>query len=469
MGSPTAARTPTSRVRAMTAGSNPASSGQRPSPSSASPSLRSSLPSPAGLMLQPFRALRYDPALAGDLATLTSPPYDVIDADGVAALEGTNQHNVVRLILPRAPDGEASDTDRYLSARRTLEDWRARGVLRPDASPALYVYEQRDPRTGHAQRGLLGALSLSPPEDGIVLPHENTMAGPVSDRLALYTAVEADLEPIFLVYDGGGAASQAVAAVDDQPPLLDATLPDGLRHRLWAITEPDLLRAIAADLLPRKALIADGHHRYATYLQRQQLRHVAGDGEGPWDLGLTFLVDATAFGPEVHPIHRVVPGVPPAELAERAATAMSVRELTGSTEALVAELTAAGARGPAFAVTDGSRGWLLSDADPQQVSAALPVDHSDAWKALDVSVLHGFVVPKLWGLPDTVDTVGYEHDVAAAVSAARRSGGSAVLLNPTPVTAVAAVAATGERMPRKSTLFTPKPRTGLVIRDYRDA
>ncbi len=97
--------------------------------------------------------------------------------------------------------------------RRTLEQLaRRRASWCPDEAPALYVYEQASP-DGHVQRGLLGALALTPPEDEIVLPHENTMAGPVSDRLALYTAVDADLEPIFLVYDGGGAASAAVASV----------------------------------------------------------------------------------------------------------------------------------------------------------------------------------------------------------------------------------------------------------------
>jgi uncharacterized protein (DUF1015 family) len=399
---------------------------------------------------------------------MTSPPYDVIDADGLAALEAASDRNVVRLIRPRDPGGESSDTDRYAAARRVLDGWRADGTLRPDPDPALYVYEQADPTTGHAQRGLLGALALTRAEDGIVLPHENTMAGPVSDRLALYTAVEADLEPIFLVYDGGGAASTAVAEVEGSAPLLDATLPDGLRHRLWAITDPAQLAAIATDLHDRKALIADGHHRYATYLQRQAEKHAGGSGTGPWDNGLTFLVDASAFGPEVHPIHRVVPGRAPEELAELARSGMQVQELPGGHATAVEALDAAAAKGPAYALTDGSRAWLLTDPDAAQVTAALPAEHSDAWKALDVSVLHGYVVPALWGLADTVDTVGYEHDVESAVAAAHRTNGTAVLLNPTPVAAVAAVAAGGERMPRKSTLFTPKPRTGLVIRDYRD-
>ena len=446
------------------------SSGPAPEdPSSAGPA--SSVPRPSGLVLSPFRALRYDPATAGDLSALTSPPYDVVDADGVVALEASSEHNVVRLILPReGGDGQ----DRYARAAATLEQWRADGVLRPDREPALYVYEQAG-QDGHVQRGLLGALSLSPPEDAIVLPHENTMAGPVSDRLALYTAVDADLEPIFLVYDGGGAASAAVAGVDDPGSgadlLVDAELSDGLRHRLWSLTDPALLDAIATDLHPRKALIADGHHRYATYLQRQAERHSRGDGPGPWDVGLTLLVDATTFGPQVHPIHRYLPGVDVAELARRSAQGAAVRQLSGDLDAALAALAEAGETGPAFllAAGNGSELHLVTEPDPQRLAAAVPADRSEAWAALDISVLHAYLVPVLWELPDDPAHVGYEHDVPAALAAAARTGGSAVLLNPTPVDAVAAVAGTGERMPRKSTFFTPKPLTGIVLRDHRDA
>ncbi len=416
-------------------------------------------------MLSPFRALRYD----GDrveLSLVTSPPYDVIDADGAAALEKQSEVNVVRLILPR----DASDTgDRYLRAAATLRNWRESGILRPDAEPALYVYEQASPT--HVQRGLLGALALSPAEDGIVLPHENTMSDTVSDRLALYTAVEADLEPIFLVYAGGGAASAAVAGVDTRPPLVDLTLEDGLRHRLWALTDPDELAAVAEDLRPRTALIADGHHRYATYLQRQAVAHAEGAGAGPWDNGLVLLVDTTDFGPQVHPIHRVVPGVDAAELAYRSSNAGQVRTLDGeSVEAALEALARAGADGPAYLLAsgDGRTLRLVTHLAVGEVATALPTDRSAAWRALDVTVLHHFLVPVVWGLTDDTASVGFEHDVEGALRAAGADG-TAVLLNPTSAAAVAEVAQRGERMPRKSTLFTPKPRTGMVLRDFRDA
>jgi uncharacterized protein (DUF1015 family) len=436
-----------------------------PASSAASPPPPSPLPRPTGLVLAPFRALRYDVDRV-DLRSVTSPPYDVIDAAGAEELEKASDVNVVRLILPRDRDSEG---DRYLRAARTLRTWRADGVMRADDLPALYVYEQASPT--HAQRGLIGALALTPAEDGIVLPHENTMSDTVSDRLALYTAVQADLEPIFLVYAGGGAASTAVAGVDGRPPLVDVTLPDGLRHRLWALSDAEELASIAADLHPRSALIADGHHRYATYLQRQAAAHASGAGPGPWDSGLVFLVDSTAFGPEVHPIHRVLPGVEPSELVRRTTGYAAVHDLDGhDLGAARAALAAAGEQGPAFLLVSGDGGTLrlLTDPDSERLAASLPVERSTAWRALDVTVLHHFLVNAAWGLTDDTRTVEYEHDVDAAVARAAATNGTAVLLNPTPAEAVAAVASQGERMPRKSTLFTPKPRTGLVIRDHHD-
>jgi uncharacterized protein (DUF1015 family) len=411
--------------------------------------------------------------VGGDLAALTSPPYDVLDAGTVADLEAASDWNVVRLILPRQEAG--AESDRYAAAAGRLRAWRQAGVLRPDPVPALYVYEQAAP-DGHVQRGLLGALHLSPPEDGVVLPHEDTMAGPVADRLALYSAVGADLEPILLVTDGGGAARRAVASVDDVPPLVDAVLPDDLRHRLWALTDPQVLAAVAADLHPRTALIADGHHRYATYLQRQADRRAAGHGAGPWDTGLCLLVDAGAFGPRVQAIHRVVPRLPAAVLAERASAGAAVRRLEPvdgpqASAPSLEQLERARRSGPAFVLVDGADGdrYLVSDLDPGPLAAALPPDRSTAWRSLDVTVLHRYVVPHLWHLDDDEDSVAFEHDVERAVRRAAATSGTAVLLGPTPVEAVAAVARAGERMPRKSTLFTPKPRTGLVLRDHRDA
>jgi len=413
-----------------------------------------------GLVLSAFRALRPDvdgEALAGRLC----PPYDVIGPAEREALIAGNADNAVAVVLPEERDG----MDRYASAAALLEQWVDSGKYRVDPQEYLYVYEMRT-ADGDITRGLLGAVELRDPDDGVILPHENTMAGPVSDRLALMSATEANVEPIYLVYDGGGAASDAVASVEDLEPLARTTTADGITHTLWGLADEGVLAACAADLAGRRALIADGHHRYATYRQLQeQLR--GARGAGPWDYGLTLLVDSSSYGPQVHAIHRVVVGLDLEQARQQAeAWGLDVRAVPDGQAAIAA---AEDAQVFQVVLTDGSTAHLVSDPSGALSRASAQPGEPAALAELDVTMLHRGLVEQVWKRPDTVDSLAYAHTVAEAVAAARETGGTAVLLRPTPVAAVAAVAAAGARMPRKSTLFTPKPASGLVMRRFVDA
>jgi uncharacterized protein (DUF1015 family) len=416
-----------------------------------------------GLSLAPFRALR-PRAVGAELALLLCPPYDVIDDAERSRLLAADPDNAVAVVLPQAVVGDDPALgDPYTVAARRLDSWVASGHLRVDDTAALYVYEMQ-PAHGSPTRGLLGAVALRDPADGVILPHENTMAGPVSDRLALMNATQANLEPIYLVYDGGGAASAAVRAVSRDAAIVETTTADGVTHRLWTITDPAALAAIALDLRTRRALIADGHHRYATYreLQRSKNREL---GAGPWDRGLTLLVDSSTYGPQIHAIHRVLVGVALDTAVRQAAASTQIVEFPDSGAAL-----AALGQTPGFGVvlTDGVRSFVLTD-PREHLTAAATRDAEPAELArLDVTVLHRALVGQVWGLTDTVENVGFAHTVDEAVATARESGGTAVLLRPTAVADVAAVAAAGARMPRKSTLFTPKPASGLVMRRFVD-
>lgn len=414
-------------------------------------------PTGRGLVLRPFRALRFAPGRV-ELAAVTCPPYDVIERDGIAALESLEDHNVVRLILPRTAGAE----DRYAHAARLLAQWQAEGVLGRDDEAALYVYEQRTDTW--LQRGLIGALELRRPEERVILPHEDVMPGPVEDRLALMRATAANLEPILLVYEGGGPTADVVAAAADAPPLLEATTLDGVTHRIWALRDPAALAAVQADLAPRQAMIADGHHRYATYLRLQDEHVAAGDGPGPWDAGLALLVDATHHPLEVRAIHRVVANLPSDEAARRAAKAFRVQALAGPAEGLA---LLARPEGRHRFVLHGAAGtFCAEDPDPAQVHLALGQDRPALWRSLDAAVLHGLLIDALWDRDDA--TVGYHHDVQATLQAALDESGTAVLLRPPALSDVQALAARGERMPRKTTSFGPKPRTGLVLRTLGD-
>jgi uncharacterized protein (DUF1015 family) len=276
----------------------------------------------------------------------------------------------------------------------------------------------------------------------------------VAGRRRLMAATEANLEPILLVYDGGRGeetadrqAPTASEIVDEvanwRTPLLSIQTADGVTHRLWRLDNPAEYQQIAADLASRPALIADGHHRYAAYLQLQAEMRAAGRGEGPWDYGLAFLVDSVAYPPRLGAIHRVLPSLDLDRLAEQKGTAFL--------------LAGAGSTGE-------TRYRLLSRPDPAQVAASMPPGVSVSWQGLDASIMQQLLLGRLWGITDNEDDVLIYHDAAEAVAAA--STGTAVILNPVPFEAVRDIAEHGERVPRKSTSFGPKPVTGLVLRTF---
>jgi uncharacterized protein (DUF1015 family) len=435
----------------------------------------------SGLALAPFRGLRYVQDRVSGLAEVTSPPYDVIAQDAAAQLRASDPHNVVRLILPRHDAGNPGNA--YTDAAQLLRDWQEQGVLLPDPRPALYVYEQARPGGEIIQRGLIGALRLTPPEAGFVLPHEDVMPGPVAGRRQLMEATGANLEPIFLLYDGaradgagadgrnpGGAATLLVGQVaGSRQPLMTVDTDDGIRHRLWAVTDPAEHAMVAADLASRQALIADGHHRYAAYLQLQARKRAGSQGPGPWDEGLALLVDSQAFPPRIGAIHRVIPGLSAPEAVQRAKAAFTVRPLpervAADPSSVLDVLRETG--GMAFVVAGGGEAHLLTDPDPLAAEAAMPAGRSARWRRLSASVLQELLLARLWGIRDAEGTVQVHHDAALALRAvARPSGGVAVICPPLSATDVREVAAHGERVPRKSTSFAPKPRTGLVMRSF---
>lgn len=429
--------------------------------------LPSGQPHASGLTLTPFRGLRYAQGRVSGLAEVTSPPYDVIASDAADQLFAADPHNVVRLILPRHE--ACNPGDAYQDAARLLREWQDQGVLVPDPLPAIYVYEQRLPTGEPLQRGLIGALRLVPLDAGPVLPHEDVMPGPVAGRRQLMEATQANLEPIFLLYDGeagGDATTITMAVADQRPPLLAIDTSDGVTHRLWAITDPAEQARITADLASRRALIADGHHRYAAYLQVSERSRAAGRGAGPWDAGLALLVDSAAFPPRIGAIHRVISGLAPADAAQRAKAAFTVRQIaaTGPADALAA-LAACEPVQSAFLVAGGGDYHLLTDPDPAEVTAAMPA-RSARWRALPASVMQELLLARLWNVRDGEDTVRVHHDAGAALREVADGAGTAVICPPVSAADVHEVAAHGERLPRKSTSFAPKPRTGLVMRSF---
>ncbi|MFF4872421.1 DUF1015 family protein [Streptomyces sp. NPDC000961] len=411
----------------------------------------------AGLRLAPFRGLRYVPERVGSLAAVTSPPYDVVvRPDGLHHLESADPHNIVRLILPQA----VTAGTRHRKAAVTLDRWLADGVLAPDPSPALYVYEQRG--DGILQRGIIGALELSAPEAGIVLPHEDVMPHVVEDRAALMRTTAANLEPLLLTYVGedGGGADAVIERCAAREPLLATTTEDGFSHRLWAVTDPAEQAAVASDLGRHQALIADGHHRWATYLRLRE-EHVS---PGPWNYGLVLLVDTARYPLRVRAIHRLLNRLPVADALTAVEGAFRVRRVDGALPEALEALATATADGNAFLLAGDGAFHLLDRPDPALLARTIRTDRPGAWRTLDATVLHSTLLEHVWHVPDAPEDIAYIHDTEAAVAQAERRGGTAVLMHPVREEVVRDLARQGVTMPRKSTSFGPKPATGLVLR-----
>ncbi|WP_406205026.1 DUF1015 domain-containing protein [Streptomyces sp. NBC_01017] len=413
-----------------------------------------------GLELTPFRGLRYAPDRVGSLAAVTSPPYDVVvRPDGLHHLQDADPYNIVRLILPQADTADARNDQ----AATTLRRWLSEGVLTTDPEPGLYVYEQREGE-GMLQRGIIGALRVTEPSEGLVLPHEDVMPHVVADRAALMRATSANLEPLLLTYRGNGTATDTTAVIErtiEGPPLFATTTEDGFSHRLWSITDPADLARVQSDLTLRQALIADGHHRWATY---RRLRAEHGS-PSPWDYGLVLLVDTARYPLRVRAIHRLLHDLPVPDALAALDGHFRVRRLEVPLAEALEALADAACAGNAYLLAGDGAFHLVDDPDPALLDRTIPTDRPAAWRTLDATVLHATLLAHIWHIPEDDPTrIAYIHDTAATVKKAESDGGTAVLMHPVREDVVRDLARQGVTMPRKSTSFGPKPASGLVLR-----
>jgi uncharacterized protein (DUF1015 family) len=421
---------------------------------------------------RPFRGLRYDPSVVGDIGSVLAPPYDIIGAGEQAALHERSRYNIIRIELAYRPEGEAPDEGRYARAAATLEDWQAAGVLVRDEQPAFYIYVQEFEHGGkrYARKAMLGRLRLEPWEAGAVRPHEETMRAPKEDRLQLLRHLRTNVSPVFASLRGG----RTLPAGDKL--LFDVKTADGGGHRLGAIDTADAVNAISTDWRDEPAYILDGHHRYETALAyRDECRERAATwtGEEPENFVLAALTTADDPGLLLLPTHRLVrpPSTPP-DLLQRLGRFFEIEDVTPKSYdgtallRLLARLSAAGATGTAFGALGLEEGrlHLLTLRDPAAVRSLMPA-RSNTWQQLDASVFEYAVLRETLGVaPDTPGALEYTDDAQQALREVESARWPlAFLLNATRIGQMLAVADAGERMPAKSTYFYPKLATGLVL------
>jgi uncharacterized protein (DUF1015 family) len=418
--------------------------------------------------IQPFRALHYDLARVGGLQSVAAPPYDVIDAEQRAALLRRSASNVVEIDLPEAPDGG----DPYAHAAATFGEWLHDGVLERDAEPALWALTQDYTGPDGSARRRHGVFARVRVEDygpGRIRPHERTHPGPKEDRLRLTRATQANLSPIFSLYDDPDRASwAAVAPHVEGAPWDEVTDDEGTVHTLWRIADPAAIAAFQGALAPAELLIADGHHRYET------ARVFAQEDGAPAgaEFVLMCLVALQDPGLTVFPTHRLLTAL---DARRREALRTAVDRDWDAVAVAVAELEppSPAPGGPLeLGYYDGERALRLTLRDLATADAALP-GRAEPYRRLDTAVLEALVLRDALGMSEEdiahFEGLAYARTVPEAIGRVDAGeAGAAFIMRATPVEQVRAVAAAGENMPPKSTYFYPKVLTGMVFNPLQE-
>jgi uncharacterized protein (DUF1015 family) len=400
----------------------------------------------------------------GALSDVTSPPYDVIDAQQRAELLKLSPFNVVAVDMPK---GESDGRDRYTSAGELFEAWQLQGVVVRDPEPSLWAHTQTytgpDGQT-RTRQGFFCRVRIEGYGPGRVRPHERTHPGPKEDRLRLMRATRANLSPIFSLYsDPAGAAWRTLEPVTESSPWGEVTDGDGTIHRLWRVSDAETIAAVQEATRGVELLIADGHHRYET--ANTYAEELGGDGEHRYVL--MCLVALEDPGLTVFPTHRLVRGL---DRERQEALRVALRRDFEIVEVGLEQIAPAPGTGPlqlGYIDSHHQQAYHLTLKDQAIADAALP-GFSAAYRSLDTGVLEALLLKGALGLSDEdishFNGLFYARSTEEALAMVRSGEyDAAFLMRPPPVSQVRDVAANGENMPPKSTFFYPKLLTGLLF------
>ena len=442
--------------------------------------------------IQAFRGLRYDLGHVGSLSDVVTPPYDVISPEFQETLYKRHPANFVRLELNREEPGDNESSNKYTRAARFLRNWQAEGLMQLDPDPAIYVYHQTFEYAGQffTRRGFMCRVKLERFGQGKIYPHEETHASAKADRLLLTKACKANLSQIFGLYPDPDNEAQNLLedAIIGQTPHT-ATDHLGVVHKMWPVTEVNILGKVAAIMDPKPMFIADGHHRYETacnyrdYLNEQSTL----DSAHPANFVLTQCVSMNDPGLRVLPTHRLFRGLPAMtseQLTSKLVPYFTCENMGKGPEVaanLWDEIEIEGEQGTLAFYTAADDTWtrVRITADGAKKMAEIAPEHSADWQGLGVSILHRLIVDTLLGAPnlpkakyvhlvqEVID--GLVHGDAAGRDASTGHVGEggkfeiAAMVMPATVEHVRSISEFGERMPAKSTYFYPKLLGGVVV------
>jgi len=431
--------------------------------------------------IRPFRGVRYNERLVQDISSVICPPYDIITPETEQELHHRSEYSFVKLEHGQQLPSDTDEDNKYTRSAATLKQWLDKGVLKTDRLPAIYLHQHCFSYNGvrYRRHGIIATVRLEEWDRMVIRPHESTRGKPKDDRLNLLWALQANTSPIFAMFEDQGQQIASLLAEKEQGrPIIDLISSEE-EHRIWAITSPEVISQISASLSDRPLYIADGHHRYESALNYRKERLTcspSASGDEGFNFVMMELVDFADPGLIILPPHRLVRGISQVTLSKlksRLATLFQMEELPLATPDIsqqVDDLLAGDrtdqVRIVLFGLSPGSL-LLLKLGDSATVSQMVPYFHSELYKGLDVSIVDHVILEEMLGLASEQEetSLAFNHDKMNVVNGVlNREYQLAFFLSPVKTEAIKAITDVGDRMPRKSTYFYPKPPSGLVFR-----
>lgn len=428
--------------------------------------------------IQPFRALRYNPDQVA-LAQVVTQPYDKITPEMQQRYYCSSAYNLVRIILGQREEADDNRQNVYSRAARDFQDWRQKGILRQDFKPSIYVYSQAFCAPGSSnlveRRGFIALGHLEDYSAEVVFRHEQTLSKPKADRLNLLRATRAHFGQLFMLYEDTGEIESLLAPKVN--PDIEVSDEYRVAHRVWQISDGQVIEAVQAAMKDKKLIIADGHHRYETALAyRDECRAANGqafpDDAQTFEFAMMTFVNMNNPALCILPTHRVVHNLPSfsGENFRQAAHAFfDVDEVDASIDAAgaTAILREAGRAGTTILAVTADWAFLLHHPIPN-AAPEIFAGVSLRQQSLDVVQIHKCLLEKVLKLSEesirNQQNLSYVRDAAEALSLVRDGRANiAFLMNPCRMAQVRNIAFAGEVMPQKSTDFYPKLLSGLTI------
>ena len=431
--------------------------------------------------IRPFRGVYYNQSLVKDLSAVICPPYDIITPQIRQELYHRSEYNFVRLESGwELPQDTATD-NKYTRSAITLEQWLEQGILKLNQAPAIYLHDHYFTYQGkeYRRRGIIACVRLEEWDRMVVRPHEGTLAEPKSDRVSLLWALQANTSPILALFeDQGQQVPSLLSAQEQNEPMISLSSAAGERHKVWALTKPEVINHICRSLAHQPLYIADGHHRYESALTYQRERRTCSPSAGrdeAFNFVMMMLVDFSDPGLIILPPHRLVRGISKQTLIGLMAKLkpfFEIEELplgaSGAWQQVEAFLNQGEANQDRLALFGlaPERLLLLQLHDFTAARQMMPYFHCELYKKLIVSVVDHVILERLLGLGSGSEEaiLAYSYESSDAVNRVLdQEYQLAFLLSPVKVEVVKAIADIGDRMPRKSTYFYPKLPAGLVF------